>query len=72
MKFSKKFFGVPNGEIYPVVYQKGDTVPPELEEAAMAVECVELKENSMVKNGRIRSSSDKSASGESNDESGND
>ena len=33
-KFTKPFLGVPDGEIYPVQYEKGDEVPAELLEAA--------------------------------------
>jgi hypothetical protein len=34
MQFKKPFYGVPDGEIYPVQYQAGDECPPELEESA--------------------------------------
>ena len=33
-KFTKPFLGVPDGEIYPVQYEKGDEIPEELLEAA--------------------------------------
>lgn len=33
-KFTKPFYGVPDGEIYPVQYEKGDEIPPELLDAA--------------------------------------
>lgn len=33
-KFTKSFLGVPDGEIYPVQYEKGDEIPEELLEAA--------------------------------------
>lgn len=36
MKFAKHFFGVPAGEIYPVLYAPGDECPPELQEAALS------------------------------------
>ena len=39
-KFTKPFLGVPNGEIYPVQYEKGDEVPAELLEAAKEAGCV--------------------------------
>lgn len=39
MKVSKQFRGVPDGEIYPVTYEPGDEVPPELEAAARALGC---------------------------------
>lgn len=41
MKFSKPFYGVPAGEIYPVRYQVGDACPPELAQAARAVGALE-------------------------------
>jgi len=34
MQFTKKFQGVPDGQIYPVDYAPGDECPPELESAA--------------------------------------
>lgn len=34
MKAINRFQGVPNGEIYPVTYEPGDDVPPELEATA--------------------------------------
>ena len=39
-KFTKPFYGVPNGEIYPVQYEKGDDIPPELLEAAKEADAV--------------------------------
>lgn len=39
-KFTKPFLGVPDGEIYPVQYEKGDEVPAELLEAAKEAGCV--------------------------------
>lgn len=41
MKFTKPFYGVPDGEIYPVNYAVGDECPPELLEAAKSVGAVE-------------------------------
>ena len=35
--FTKAFFGVPDGEIYPVEYQPGEECPPELEAGAVAL-----------------------------------
>lgn len=40
MEFTKVFRGVPDGGIYPVEYQLGDTCPPELLHAAMEVDAV--------------------------------
>lgn len=42
-KFTKPFLGVPDGEIYPVQYEKGDEVPAELLEAAKEAGCVSGK-----------------------------
>lgn len=42
-KFTKPFLGVPDGEIYPVRYEKGDEVPAELLEAAKEAGCVNGK-----------------------------
>lgn len=42
-KFTKPFLGVPDGEIYPVQYEKGDEVPAELLEAAKEAGCVNGK-----------------------------
>lgn len=42
-KFTKPFLGVPNGEIYPVQYEKGDEVPAELLDAAKEAGCVSGK-----------------------------
>lgn len=42
-KFTKPFLGVPDGEIYPVQYGKGDEVPAELLEAAKEAGCVSGK-----------------------------
>lgn len=39
-KFTKPFLGVPDGEIYPVQYEKGDEVPAELLDAAKEAGCV--------------------------------
>jgi hypothetical protein len=43
MKFTKVFRGVPDGGIYPVEYQPGDTCPPELVHAANEVDAVEAE-----------------------------
>jgi hypothetical protein len=43
MKFTKVFRGVPDGGIYPVEYQPGDTCPPELVHAAMEIDAVEAE-----------------------------
>lgn len=37
MQFEKPFYGVPDGEIYPIQYQAGDVCPPELEDSATAL-----------------------------------
>ena len=37
MKIKRQFRGVPKGQIYPKTYNPGDTVPPELVDAAKAV-----------------------------------
>ena len=42
-QFTKPFLGVPDGEIYPVQYEKGDEVPAELLEAAKEAGCVNGK-----------------------------
>lgn len=42
-KFTKSFLGVPDGEIYPVQYEKGDEVPAELLDAAKEAGCVSSK-----------------------------
>ena len=42
-KFTKPVLGVPDGEIYPVQYEKGDEVPAELLEAAKEAGCVNGK-----------------------------
>lgn len=42
-KFTKSFLGVPDGEIYPVQYEKGDEVPAELLDAAKETGCVSSK-----------------------------
>jgi len=44
MKLAKPFLGVPDGEIYPVQYEPGDTCPPELEAAATALGAAESDE----------------------------
>lgn len=42
-KFTKPFLGVPDGEIYPVQYEKGDEVPAELLDAAKEAGCISSK-----------------------------
>lgn len=37
MKFTKPFYGVRAGEIYPVHFAPGDECPPELEAAALSL-----------------------------------
>lgn len=44
MKFTHQFFGVVDGEIYPRVFEPGETCPPELLEAAKAVGAVAEEE----------------------------
>lgn len=41
-KFIKPFYGVPNGEIYPVQYNVGDEIPEEFLEAAEELGAVEV------------------------------
>lgn len=43
MKFSKPFYGVKDGEIYPTQFQAGDECPEELLDAAKEVGAVEVK-----------------------------
>jgi hypothetical protein len=43
MKVTKEFIGVPDGEVYPRSYQPGDDCPPELLEAAVALNAVDLE-----------------------------
>lgn len=43
MKVTKEFLGVPDGEVYPRTYAPGDDCPPELLEAAISLEAVELE-----------------------------
>ena len=40
-KFSKPFYGVPAGAIYPVEYKVGDECPRELELSAKALGAIE-------------------------------
>ncbi|HHX2501429.1 TPA: hypothetical protein ACU8BJ_001134 [Neisseria subflava] len=40
--FIKPFYGVPNGEIYPVHYNVGDEIPEEFLEAAEELGAVEV------------------------------
>ena len=40
--FIKPFYGVPNGEIYPVNYNVGDEIPEEFLEAAEELGAVEV------------------------------
>lgn len=42
-KFTKPFYGVPDGEIYPVDYKPGEECPQELEAAALALGALEQK-----------------------------
>jgi hypothetical protein len=37
MKLTKSFRGVPDGEIYPKLFEAGEECPPELEAAAIAL-----------------------------------
>ncbi|HHK6066618.1 hypothetical protein [Neisseria sp. P0014.S009] len=41
-KFIKSFYGVPNGEIYPVRYNVGDEIPEEFLEVAEKLGAVEV------------------------------
>lgn len=43
MKFTKPFYGVPDGQIYPIHYAVGDECPPELLDAAKAIGAVEAE-----------------------------
>lgn len=43
MKLTAPFRGVRKGEIYPVDFAIGDDCPPELEAAAKALGCVDVK-----------------------------
>lgn len=43
MKFTKPFYGVTAGEIYPREFAVGDDCPPELEAAAKSVDAIEAK-----------------------------
>lgn len=45
MIFSKEFFGVRDGEIYPTTFQPGDECPPELVDAAQSLEVLEAPES---------------------------
>lgn len=42
MIFSKEFRGVLDGEIYPTTFQPGDECPPELVDAALSLEVLEV------------------------------
>lgn len=42
MFFSKEFRGVRDGEIYPETFQPGEECPPELQEAALSLEVLEV------------------------------
>ena len=44
MIFSKEFRGVRDGEIYPETFQPGEECPPELQEAALSLEVLEVPE----------------------------
>lgn len=41
MKFTQQFSGVVDGEIYPRVFEPGETCPPELLDAAKSVGALE-------------------------------
>jgi hypothetical protein len=43
MKFTKPFMGVPNGRVYPEMFEAGEECPPELVEAAVELGAVESK-----------------------------
>ncbi|AUZ06351.1 hypothetical protein ADP71_31730 [Vitreoscilla sp. C1] len=43
-KLTKKFYGVPNGEVYPIEYQKGDECPDELMAAAIELGAISAKD----------------------------
>lgn len=45
MIFSKEFRGVRDGEIYPETFQPGDECPPELVDAALSLEVLEVPES---------------------------
>lgn len=45
MIFSKEFRGVRDGEIYPETFEPGDECPPELVEAALSLEVLEVPES---------------------------
>lgn len=40
MKFSKKFTGVRNGQVFPETFQPGDDCPPELADAAREMDAL--------------------------------
>lgn len=44
MKFIKQFKGVRDGEIYPETFQPGEECPPELVDAALSLEVLEVPE----------------------------
>lgn len=44
MIFSKEFRGVRDGEIYPTTFQAGEECPPELVDAALILEVLEVPE----------------------------
>lgn len=48
MKFTKPFYGVPAGLIYPIQYEAGDDCPPELLDAAKSVGAVDVIEQSAL------------------------
>lgn len=52
MKFSKPFYGVRAGEIYPVWFQPGDECPPELESAAQACDVIDVPASPKPKKGK--------------------
>lgn len=53
-KFTKPFYGVTAGEIYPTQFEAGDECPPELEDAAKA-------ENALAADGKKSKKEDPSA-----------
>ncbi|MGK5049613.1 hypothetical protein ACQ4WP_27510 [Janthinobacterium sp. GB4P2] len=42
MIFSKEFRGVRDGEIYPTTFQPGEECPPELQDAALSLDALEV------------------------------
>lgn len=48
MKFSKDFYGVEAGEVYPRQFAAGDECPPELESAAAACGALEADDDAQT------------------------